>query len=443
MSDLNTIIYLLVDTFHQASTDFLVAFGLIPILILYETPLIALILTGILKYHYRQMSLRDAASFYQPKVSCIVTCYSEGEDIALTAKSLLEQTYPGCIEIILVVDGAVQNKETYETALRLSKEKRSDNRNIIVLPKWQRGGRVSSCNAGLDLSSGEIVLALDGDTSFDNDMVARIAPHFEDPRVPATSGAIRVRNAGASIFAKFQSIEYLMSMQGSKTGLAEWNLQTNISGAFGAFRRSVLVKIGGWTTHSAEDLDLTIRLKQYQKRHPSWYIPYEPLAIALTDVPVKLGDLIKQRLRWDGDLFFIFFRKHWQSFTPKLVGFKHYIFTLLYGWIQNIVLPFIVIGYIAYLLISIPINVALSLFIGVYFVYMAVLIFFFLFIMIAMSERIKEDLLLLPLLLVFPLYSIFMRLVAVFALINEMVRQSHEESSMAPWWVLKRGGKFK
>ncbi|RUO71710.1 glycosyltransferase family 2 protein [Idiomarina ramblicola] len=442
MSDLNTILYLLVDTIHQASADFLVAFGLIPVFILYETPLIILIVTGILRYHYREMTRQDTVSFYQPRVSCIVTCYSEGEAIALTAKSLAEQTYPGSIEIILVVDGAVQNKETYETALRVAKQQTADNRKIIVLPKWQRGGRVSSCNAGLDTATGEIVLALDGDTSFDNDMIARIVPHFEDPRVPATSGAIRVRNSGESIFAKFQSIEYLMSMQGSKTGLAEWNLQTNISGAFGAFRRSVLEKVGGWTTHSAEDLDLTIRLKQYQVRHPNWYIPYEPLAIALTDVPVKLKDLIKQRLRWDGDLFFIFFRKHWQSFSPKLVGFKHYIFTLLYGWIQNVVLPFVVIGYAAYLFISLPATVALSLFIGVYLVYMAVLMFFFLFIVIAMSERIKKDLSLFPLLVIFPLYSIFMRVVAVFALINELVRHSHEESAMAPWWVFKRGGKF-
>lgn len=126
MSDLNTIIYLLVDTFHQASADFLVAFGLIPIFILYETPLILLILTGILKYQYREMSLHDSVSFYQPKVSCIVTCYSEGEAIALTVKSLLEQTYPGSIEIILVVDGAVQNKITYETALKLSREVYAD-----------------------------------------------------------------------------------------------------------------------------------------------------------------------------------------------------------------------------------------------------------------------------------------------------------------------------
>jgi cellulose synthase/poly-beta-1,6-N-acetylglucosamine synthase-like glycosyltransferase len=442
MSEVNSILYLLIDTFHQASTDFLGAFGLIPVFILYEAPLVILIVTGILKYHYQQMTKHNERSFYKPKVSCIVTCYSEGESVALTARSLAEQTYPGDIEIILVVDGAATNKETYQAAIAASREKLKENRNILVLPKWQRGGRVSSCNAGLDIASGEIVMALDGDTSFDNDMIARIAPHFEDPNVPATSGAIRVRNAGGSLVAKFQSIEYLLSMQASKTGLAEWNLQTNISGAFGAFRRSVLKRVGGWTTHSAEDLDLTIRLKQYQKRHPEWRIPFEPLAIAKTDVPTSWKDLIKQRLRWDGDLFFIFFRKHWSSFSTKLVGLKHYLFTLLYGWIQNVVIPFVVIGYTAYLFLTLPITVAFSIFVAVYIIYVLVLMFFYIFTLVALSERVREDLQLFPLLIIFPFYSFFMRGIAIFALVNELVRRSHQESAMAPWWVFKRGGKF-
>jgi len=34
------------------------------------------------------------------------------------------------------------------------------------------------------------------------------------------------------------------------------------------------------------------------------------------------------------------------------------------------------------------------------------------------------------------------RMVTVFALANELIRRSHEESGMAPWWVLKRGKRF-
>lgn len=441
MSELTTVIYLLLSTAHQAGQDLHTALWLVPLIALFEIPLFVLVMIGILRYYHRTFLQPPKASLYKPKVSCVVTCYAEGDAILLTVTTLLEQTYDGDIEIILVVDGAAENKDTYEAAVEATHHQRPQ-RSIIVLPKWKRGGRVSSCNAGLAIASGELVFALDGDTSFDNDMVARLVPCFEGSNVPAASGALRIRNTSRSIVTRLQSIEYIFSMQGSKTGLAEWNLQSNISGAFGVFRRDVLRQIGGWSTHSAEDLDLTIRLTQYQRRHPGWYIPFEPRAIGHTDVPVTLRDLIKQRLRWDGDLLFMFFRKHWQSFTPKLVGWRHYLYALCYGWIQNVVLPFVIVGYSIYLLITLPLLVVISLLVGIYILYLTILVLFFLFVVIALSERITDDLKLMPWLVVYPLYAFFMRFVACFALLNELVRRSHEESSMAPWWVFKQGGKF-
>ena len=43
--------------------------------------------------------------------------------------------------------------------------------------------------------------------------------------------------------------------------------------------------------------------------------------------------------------------------------------------------------------------------------------------------------LLLPL---FGLYTYFTRLWSCVALLNEWLRRGHEESGMAPWWVLRR-----
>ena len=83
----------------------------------------------------------------------------------------------------------------------------------------------------------------DADTSFDNNMVSVVTQYFEDPNVPALGGALRVRNIKQSWLTRMQAIEYLISMQGGKTGLAYWNLLNNISGAFGVFRRDLLVKI--------------------------------------------------------------------------------------------------------------------------------------------------------------------------------------------------------
>jgi cellulose synthase/poly-beta-1,6-N-acetylglucosamine synthase-like glycosyltransferase len=393
-------------------------------------------------FYYQSFLVTPRRSLYTPKVSCIVTCYAEGEAVKSTIDSLAEQVYDGEIEIIAVVDGAVQNALTYKVAKAAAKACKVPKRTVVVLPKWQRGGRVSTLNAGLHVASGEIVLNVDADTSFDNDMLSQVIPYFEDPDVPALGGALRVRNVNQSLLTRMQAIEYLISMQGGKTGLAQWNLLNNISGAFGVFRREFLIQIGGWDTHTAEDLDLTVRIKQYFRRFPNWRIPFATLAIGHTDAPASLHDLVLQRLRWDGDLLFLYFRKHWPAFSPKLLGTGTFIYTLLYGFLQNILLPIVIVIYTVSIFIQYPWQFTLTVYIAIYGLYLATIVFLYLLVLLAISERPVADLKLAPWLLLYPLYALFMRLVCLFALINEIVRRSHEESSMAPWWVLKRGRKF-
>ena len=287
-----------------------------------------LVMTGVMKWlsneQYKNINL---ACIKTPKVSCIVTCYSEGDAVCKTLKSLAEQLYPGYIEIIAVIDGVDDNRHTYNAVLRciecMGTYRR---RHFIVVPKNKRGGRVSTLNTGLHLCRGEIIINADADTSFDNTMVSEIVKCFENKSVPAVGGALRVRNAQSGLLARMQSIEYALAMHCNKTGLSEWNLLNNISGAFGAFRRDFLNDIGGWDTHTAEDLDLTIRIKNYLKRHQGLKIAFCPKAVGYTDVPSTLFSLCLQRLRWDGDLLFIYMRKHPMSLTPRLLWLENVYF---------------------------------------------------------------------------------------------------------------------
>lgn len=441
-SEFNTVVYILLDIFNQLSDNFLFFIWWIPLVFLYELPLMFLVISGVVCWYHKKLTTPPKISLYHPKVSCIITCYSEGEAVRATIESFIEQTYPGEIEIIAVVDGAVQNALTYETARACAKACNADKREVIVLPKWQRGGRVSTLNAGLHYASGELVINADADTSFDNNMISEVVPYFEDPNVPALGGALRVRNIRESLITRMQSIEYLISMQGGKTGLAHWNLLNNISGAFGVFRRKFLIQIGGWDTHTAEDLDLTVRIKQYFKRHPNWRIPFATLAIGHTDAPADLKTLVLQRLRWDGDLLFLYFRKHWPAFTPKLLGWGTFIYTLLYGFLQNVLMPFVAGFYLISFIWMFPWQLSVSLTALIYFLYLSFIVFFYLMVLTVISERIKQDLQLAIWLPVYPFYAFLMRFISMFALLNEMVRRSHEESAMAPWWVFKRGRKF-
>lgn len=415
---------------------------LFPSFLIFELPMMILVMLGVLRWFARRRSRVPKISLYQPRVSCIITCYSEGMDVQATLLSLCEQTYGGHIEMIPVVDGATVNQPTLAAVRSFNVDPQLyPRRHLRPIAKWQRGGRVSSLNAGLSLASGEIVMALDGDTSFDNNMVSAIVRHFEDPAVPAVAGSLRVRNVWGSWVTAMQSLEYLLSIHMSKIGLAEWNLVNNVSGAFGAFRRSFLVKIGGWNTHTAEDLDLTLRIKSYFKRH-DLKIPFEPEAIGHTDAPATLGQFLMQRLRWDGDLFFLYIRKHNRNISPKLLGWKTFLMILLTGFFFQLVLPFIIFIYTLLAIFILPGMTLLFLFSLIYLLYLTITLLMFGAMLLMVSDRPRQDMTLGLLVPFFPLFMLLLRCWSVVAMLNEMFRRGHEESSMAPWWVLKRATRF-
>ena len=413
-----------------------------PYFLLMEVPLNLLVLAGTLRWFVRKRSAIPRRSLYRPRVSCVITCYSEGADVEQTLRSLAEQTYKGFIEIIPVVDGATANAATLHAVRAFKAGTRlPGNRVLRPLAKWQRGGRVSSLNAGLAYGHGEIIINVDGDSSFDNDMVAKMVRHFEDPKVPAVAGSLRVRNSGRSWVTRVQALEYLLSIHMSKIGLSEWNLVNNVSGAFGAFRRSFLQQIGGWDTHTAEDLDLTIRIKSYFRRY-GLRIPFDPEAVGHTDTPHTLRGYLQQRLRWDGDLFFIYLRKHRHSFNPSLTGWPNFLLLLLSGLFFQIVLPFIILGYTLVALIVLPFTAFVFYALLIYALYLAMASLLYLGLMLMVTERPRQDLRLALILPIFPFAMFGLRCWSVYAVLNEALRRGHEESSMAPWWVLKRANRF-
>ncbi|MUL08993.1 glycosyltransferase family 2 protein [Aliivibrio fischeri] len=437
MSEFEYIFYSIIG---MISEDTELIFILFPIMILIEMPLFILVASGVLRW---SVNLSELEATSCPSISFIITCYGEGEAISETIDTLVEQIYPNKIEILVVVDGAKQNADTYQAALYgAKKHQHKQMRTVKVIAKWQRGGRVSTLNAGLSEAKNDLVINVDGDTSFDNNMAWEMAKQFSDPNVLASGGALRVRNWDANLLTRMQSLEYMMSMQTGKTGMSNWGVLNNISGAFGAFRIEVIKRVGGWDTHTAEDLDLTMRLKQYKGRHPNSRLAFTPHSVGHTDAPDTLKILLMQRLRWDGDLLFLFLRKHKQGLSPSLLGWGNFVYTLVYGVIQNVVLPLLMALFSLYVCLSYPITFVLSMLLFIYLIYITFIVLTFSIYIGLVSERPKEDIKLSIWLPLYPIYAFFMRLITAFSMVNEITRRSHEESSMAPWWVLKRGKRF-
>ena len=152
--------------------------------------------------------------------------------------------------------------------------------------------------------------------------------------------------------------------------------------------------------------------------------------------------LFNQRLRWDGDLVFLYMRKHRFAFNPRLVGWKTLLFTAVYGVWQNIALPMLVVIFNVFVFLHFDINQVVALLIAQYFFYIAYALVHYLLFLVLVSERRTQDSKAALWLLLYPIYGLVMRMFSVFAIFNEVFRRGHEESNMAPWWVLAKGKRF-
>lgn len=413
-----------------------------PFVIFMEIPLYLIILSGYLKKFWNEAFLDKIPPHYFPSVTCIVTCYNEGEAIISTIHSIIEQLYRGSIEVLVMVDGSDINQSTYNAALSYATKYHSENKNtsrhIRVIPKKQRGGMVSSNNLGLSLAKGEIVIKVDGDCSVDNDWISSAVRGFADKNVIASSGNIRVRNTKASLVAKFQAIEYMIGLQLSKTGLAELGVLNNISGAHGIFRKSFLKSIGGWKNGTAEDNDMTLRIKAYLKQYPNLKIIHSYEATMHTDVPATWKTLFKQRLRWDGDLWFLYFKRYSKLLRPKNIGWKNLFAIIWYDFVFCLCIPFLTILYTIWLYWRFSASFATTMFVLTYIYYLCSSLILFALYLLFVSERKGKDFRFIIYIPLMPFYQYIMRIWSAFATVCEFTLSNHKGTSMAPWWVIKK-----
>lgn len=372
-----------------------------------------------------------------PLVSCIVTCYGEGPLVARTIASLLDQSWKGPLEVLAVIDGAVQNEATLMAARMVHAGSAQPGRRVRLVPKWIRGGRASTLNAGLALSQGQLVLALDGDTSFDRDMVARLVDRFREPGVVAVAGTLRVRNSSCNLLTRLQALDYAIFRQLVRAGLGRIGIVNNIPGAHGAFRREALLCAGGWDNGSAEDVDLSLRLRKCLGRYPEWRLRAAPDVIGHTDVPERWGEFLRQRLRWEGDPAFLYLRKHSHSLRPATMGWRNWSFAMWYGLGFQGALP---LGYLLAFpaLFLLPWQVATVAVGAAWGLHVAGCMALLLAQVMLASERAAEDARRLWLL---PLYSWFIFLLRAWSgvsVLHSLLGRSERDSSMAPWWVLRK-----
>jgi biofilm PGA synthesis N-glycosyltransferase PgaC len=236
--------------------------------------------------HQRELAYEEFNEVY-PFLSIIVPAFNEGEVIQSSLSSLLELRYP-YYEIIAVDDGS--SDDTYEKMRAF--EGNHYGVRVSVFRK-ENSGKADTLNYGIRRSRAPIVVCMDSDSRLAPDALRYAIMHFQDPTVGAVAGNVKVINRH-NIWTKLQALEYIEGLNIVRNAQAFFRTVNVIPGPIGIFRRQVLETTGGYESDTfAEDFDMTVKVLA-----DGWKIEYEPKAIAYTEAPEDLLDIIKQRYRW-------------------------------------------------------------------------------------------------------------------------------------------------
>lgn len=283
---------------------------------------------------------QDTREHFFPMVSILVPCYNEGAVVQGSIRSLLKLDYPR-YEIIVIDDGSTDDT----TAKARIFEGTHGNAEVRVLRK-KNGGKSRALNAGIAAAAGDFVLCMDGDSTLHPMTLRRAVRHLADPSVGAVAGSVKVVNR-STLLSGLQALEYIEGLNMVREAQGFFRLVNIIPGPIGLFRVAAVRQAGGYDHDTfAEDCDLTLKLLV-----DGWKIFYEPGAIAYTEAPEKLLDLLKQRYRWTRGILQAI-RKHRLKLLMPQRGFG-VCFTLWYMIFEGIMWPTMnIFGHILFIFLA-------------------------------------------------------------------------------------------
>lgn len=304
-------------------------------------------------------------------ISLLVPAFNEEITIVESVKSFLKLDY-NLYEVIVINDGSKDNTlakliesfdllEVKEPVRKIIKTKqvravyRNMNiKNLVVIDK-ENGGKADALNCGINMSKYPLFVSVDADCLLDKEALTRISfPFVLDKTIIAAGGVIRIANECTIIdgeiknivlpkkwITMFQLVEYLRAFFLGRAAFDYFHSLLIISGAFGAFNKEAVLKVGGYTPNTiGEDMELILKLHKHMiNKKQKYKILFLPDPICWTQVPDSIRDLRKQRERWQIGLMDCLF-KHKDMFLNYKYGVVGLI-AIPYYWIFETIGPLV------------------------------------------------------------------------------------------------------
>jgi cellulose synthase/poly-beta-1,6-N-acetylglucosamine synthase-like glycosyltransferase/peptidoglycan/xylan/chitin deacetylase (PgdA/CDA1 family) len=226
---------------------------------------------------------------YKPKVAVLIPAYNEEKVIERTVLAALNSDYPN-LRVIVIDDGS--KDRTLEVARNAFRAEAASGK-VLILGK-KNSGKAEALNYGIEhIGDAELFVGIDADTIIAPDAIARLVPHFINPKVGAIAGNAKVGNR-VNLWTRWQALEYITSQNFERRALDVLGAVSVVPGAIGCWRVSAVREAGGYHIDTvAEDADLTMALLRRGYR-----VEYEDLALAYTEAPTNANGLMRQRFRW-------------------------------------------------------------------------------------------------------------------------------------------------
>lgn len=349
------------------------------------TILFLLALKGLRDYRNQKKNwpyYKMLSSTYVPPVSILVPSYNEEKTVVNNIKSLLSMEYSQ-FEVVVINDGS--EDETLNVLIKAFDLKRVDQpyqeriptqkikgvyvsstvQNLTVIDKVN-GGKADALNVGINSCKYPLFTAIDADSILEKDSLLKVVrPFIDNPdEVVVTGGIVRILN-GSKVENGFiqevflsktslvilQTVEYLRAFLFGRMGWSELNSILIVSGAFGVFKKEVIINIGGYTADTiGEDMELIMKVhKQMRQEKQDYKIHFVPDPVCWTQGPEDIKSLRAQRIRWHRGLIDSLFNHKDMLFNPKygIVG----MIAVPYFWVAEMFGPVIeVLGYVSVLL---------------------------------------------------------------------------------------------
>jgi biofilm PGA synthesis N-glycosyltransferase PgaC len=241
---------------------------------------------------------------FQPFISILVPTFNEEAVIQKRIQNLQALKYPKDKFEILVVDSG-SSDATMSVVERMCHEGEAPRVRLVC--EDQRRGKASAINCGTAHAVGDIVLVTDANSLFDENVLAELAPNFENVKVGGVGGRYVVSNPEnplPSVEQFYWELEDVL-----RTGESELDSACLFQGEINAWRKSI---VKADPAMIGEDLDMSIVI-----REKGYKVAFEPKAVCYEPSPISFAEqLTQKKRRCLGTIQNIF--KHWHYlFAPR------------------------------------------------------------------------------------------------------------------------------